>query len=94
MDLNKNISIWRGNTTPPTSNHLWQKDGKLYHYDGTSWKENEVDLSTEENDGLMSKEDKAKLDSYEVVTDAEIESLFTKVAESTTVQRQTSWQKL
>ena len=62
MDLNKNISIWRGITTPPTSNHLWQKDGKLYHYDGTSWKENEVDLSTGENDGLMSKEDKHRLD--------------------------------
>lgn len=43
------------------------------------------ELATAEKDGLMSKEDKAKLDSYEVVTDAEIESLFTKVAESTTV---------
>ena len=43
------------------------------------------ELATPEKDGLMSKEDKAKLDSYEVVTDTEIESLFTKVAESTTV---------
>ena len=43
------------------------------------------ELATAEKDGLMSKEDKAKLDSYEVVTDAEIEALFTKVAESTTV---------
>lgn len=43
------------------------------------------ELATSEKDGLMSKEDKAKLDSYEVVTNAEIESLFTKVAESTTV---------
>ena len=43
------------------------------------------ELATPEKDGLMSKEDKAKLDSYEVVTDAEIEALFTKVAESTTV---------
>lgn len=42
-------------------------------------------LATAEKDGLMSKEDKAKLDSYEVVTDAEIEALFTKVTESTTV---------
>ena len=42
-------------------------------------------LATAEKDGLMSKEDKAKLDSYEVVTDTEIEALFTKVAESTTV---------
>ena len=43
------------------------------------------DLATAEKDGLMSKADKAKLDSYEVVTDAEIEALFTKVSESTTV---------
>lgn len=43
------------------------------------------ELATSEKDGLMSKEDKAKLDSYEVVTDAEIEALFTKVSESTTV---------
>lgn len=42
-------------------------------------------LATAEKDGLMSKADKAKLDSYEVVTDAEIEALFTKVSESTTV---------
>ena len=41
--------------------------------------------ATAEKDGLMSEEDKAKLDSYELVTDAEIEALFTKVAESTTV---------
>lgn len=43
------------------------------------------ELATPEKDGLMSKEDKAKLDSYELVTDAEIEALFTKVSESTTV---------
>ena len=33
-------------------------------------------VATSEKDGLMSKEDKAKLDSYELVTDAEIEDLF------------------
>lgn len=86
MDINKNISIWRGNTSPPTSNHLWQKDGKLYHYDGTSWKENEVDLSTEENDGLMSKEDKHRLDNIsdkvsqiQTATNEEIVGIFEEV---------------
>lgn len=38
-------------------------------------------LATAEKDGLMSKEDKAKLDSYELVTDAEIEDLFKAVSE-------------
>ena len=38
-------------------------------------------LVTAEKDGLMSKEDKAKLDSYELVTDAEIEDLFKAVSE-------------
>ena len=36
--------------------------------------------ATAERDGLMSKEDKAKLDSYELVTDAEIEDLFKEVS--------------
>ena len=38
------------------------------------------ELATPEKDGLMSKEDKAKLDSYELVTDAEIEDLFKAVS--------------
>ena len=38
-------------------------------------------LATAEKDGLMSKADKAKLDSYELVTDAEIEDLFKAVSE-------------
>ena len=38
-------------------------------------------VATSEKDGLMSKEDKAKLDSYELVTDAEIEDLFKTVSE-------------
>lgn len=37
-------------------------------------------LATAERDGLMSKQDKAKLDSYELVTDAEIEDLFKEVS--------------
>ena len=37
-------------------------------------------LATAEKDGLMSKADKAKLDSYELVTDAEIEDLFKAVS--------------
>lgn len=41
-------------------------------------------LATAEKDGLMSKEDKAKLDSYELVTDAEIEDLFKAVSEEAT----------
>ena len=42
------------------------------------------ELATPEKDGLMSKEDKAKLDSYELVTDAEIEDLFKAVSEEVT----------
>lgn len=38
-------------------------------------------VATSEKDGLMSKEDKAKLDSYELVTDSEIEDLFKTVSE-------------
>ena len=62
MNLNKNISIWRGNNTPPSQYHLWLKGDKLYHNNGIEWTENKVDLASLEGDGLMSKEDKEKLD--------------------------------
>jgi hypothetical protein len=33
MEINKNISVWRGSDTPPTNYHLWLKDdNKLYKY--------------------------------------------------------------
>lgn len=47
---------------------------------GTSGAGGSYELATPEKDGLMSKEDKAKLDSYELVTDAEIEDLFKTVS--------------
>lgn len=28
--MNKNISVWRGEKTPPTKYHLWQKDDAIY----------------------------------------------------------------
>lgn len=34
-----NISIWKGNTTPPTEYHLWEKDDILYVYSDDQWKE-------------------------------------------------------
>ena len=43
-----------------------------------------VFCTDELKDGLMSKTDKAKLDSYELVTDAEIEDLFKAVSEEVT----------
>lgn len=39
MELNKNISVWRGNNTPPTNYHLWEKDDILYVYSDDQWKE-------------------------------------------------------
>lgn len=36
--MNKNISVWRGESTPPTNNHLWVKsDNCIYLYDGSEW---------------------------------------------------------
>ena len=62
MNTNNNISIWRGSNPPPTQFHLWQKNNKLYHFDGIDWIENKVETASYENDGLMSKEDKERLD--------------------------------
>ena len=63
MNINKNVSIWRGNNPPPSQYHLWQKDDVLLHYNGLEWVENKVPMSSADQDGLMSKEDKEKLDS-------------------------------
>lgn len=38
MALNKNISVWRGNNTPPTDYHLWEKeDGSLFTKINEGW---------------------------------------------------------
>lgn len=63
MNINKNVSIWRGDNTPPSQYHLWLRGDKLYHNNGIEWVENKVDLASILKDGLMSKEDKEKLDS-------------------------------
>ena len=37
--MNKNISVWRGNSTPPTIHHVWIKeDNCIYLHNGTDWK--------------------------------------------------------
>lgn len=37
--MNKNISVWRGDKTPPTKYHLWQKeDGTIYVNITDEWK--------------------------------------------------------
>ena len=37
--MNKNISVWRGDKTPPTKYHLWQKeDGTIYINIEDEWK--------------------------------------------------------
>ena len=39
MNLNKNISVWRGNDTPPTDYHLWEKeDGSILTKIDEEWK--------------------------------------------------------
>ena len=38
MDVNKNVSVWRGDLIPPTIYHVWIKsDGSQYIYDGEKW---------------------------------------------------------
>lgn len=46
--LNKNVSVWRGDKTPPTNYHIWIKpDGNIYIYNGTYWEINNTDLITD-----------------------------------------------
>ena len=38
MEINKNISVWRGSNTPPTNYHLWIKDdNSIYLHNGVDW---------------------------------------------------------
>lgn len=40
MNLNKNISVWRGNSAPPTDYHLWEKeDGSILTKIDGEWKQ-------------------------------------------------------
>lgn len=58
MDLNKNISVWRGNNTPPTDHHLWERiDGSIYTRVNNDWLQ------------LTSPADKITLDRIETIVD-------------------------
>lgn len=58
MNLNKNISVWRGNSTPPTDYHLWEKeDGNLLTKIENNWLP------------LTSPNDKLTLDRIEKIAD-------------------------
>lgn len=58
MELNKNISVWRGNNTPPTDYHLWEKeDGSLHTKIDKEWLQ------------LTSPSDKSTLDRIEQIAD-------------------------
>lgn len=56
--MNKNVSVWRGILTPPTSTHVWIKNDKeaLIYHNG-DWVPI-VGEATEQMSGYMSKTDK------------------------------------
>lgn len=42
-NINKNVSVWRGNNTPPTDYHLWIKsDGNMFINDGQEFQDYKV----------------------------------------------------
>lgn len=65
MNLNKNISIWRGDSTPPTNYHFWIKsNGQQFTFNGEKWVNYIEDIPTasSESKGLMSSQDKINLE--------------------------------
>lgn len=71
MDINKNISVWRGDNAPPTNYHFWIKaDGSQFVYTGKDWTDYRgfIPSASSSQDGLMSKEDKEKLDTLNSTT--------------------------
>lgn len=73
-NINKNISIWRGNNTPPTIYHLWLKEDKgLYIYRDEQWElltSSEGDHSI--NNYLIRKGTKNNISEILSITDASI----------------------
>lgn len=70
--MNKNISIWRGDSTPPTFKHLWLKDNDLYIYTYRGW---DKIATSELTDVLNTKVDKETGKS--LVKNSEIQKLST-----------------
>ena len=65
MNINKNISIWRGDSTPPTNYHFWIKsNGQQFTFNGEKWVNYVEDIPTAslESKGLMSSQDKVNLE--------------------------------
>lgn len=82
MNINKNVSVWRGDYAPPTIYHLWIKsDGTQYIHNGEAWVSAiQIPVATETSDGLMSKEDKKSLNEMsDYMTDEDVQSLFNNI---------------
>lgn len=65
---NKNISVWRGDNTPPTQYHLWLKnDGKLYVNIDKQWQEIDKDSVAQITEVLN--QHATKLDNHQTALD-------------------------
>lgn len=76
VEVTKGDAVVVGNTSTSTVT-ISAKDATDNELSTASFDVVTYGEATAEASGLMSAEDKAKLDSYEIVTDAEIEALFT-----------------
>lgn len=74
---NKNVSVWRGDSTPPTQYHLWLKnDGKLYVNIDEQWQEIDKDSVAQITDILN--QHATKLDNHQTALD-DINTLHSKL---------------
>lgn len=74
---NKNISVWRGDNTPPTQYHLWLKnDGKLYVNIDEQWQEIDKDSVSQITEILN--QHATKLDNHQTALD-DINTLHSKL---------------
>ena len=74
---NKNISVWRGDNTPPTQYHLWLKnDGKLYVNIDEQWQEIDKDSISQITEILN--QHATKLDNHQTALD-DINTLHSKL---------------
>lgn len=75
--MNKNISVWRGDNTPPTQYHLWLKNnGKLYVNIDEKWQEIDKDSVAQITETLN--QHATKLDNHQTALN-DINTLHSKL---------------
>ena len=78
--MNKNISVWRGNNTPPTKYHLWLKNnGRLYVNIDEKWQD--IDKDSDPQITKILNQHTTKLNNHQIALDNIFNSSLNNIAQ-------------